>query len=96
MRGRASQARRTRAKHAPIAHEWPPIGQHTHKIRKHPPHPTLWQVGGRRRQLGHDQKVDHPSEWRALGGRLFGEALVERDAGGILQAGPPPEFEPSL
>ena len=41
MRGRGAPARRTRAKHAPIAHVWPPIGQHTHKIRKHPPHPTL-------------------------------------------------------
>ena len=27
MRGRGAPARRTRAKHAPIAHVWPPIGQ---------------------------------------------------------------------
>ena len=93
MRGRGAPARRTRAKHAPIAHVWPPIGQHTHKIRKHPPHPTLWQVGGRRRSSSHDQKLVMASSRRALGGRIFADVLGRCGAEASLNGGAPLRFK---
>ena len=47
-RGRGSQARRERAKHAPLAHAWAPYSMDTQKIHLHPPPPPLWQDGDRR------------------------------------------------
>jgi hypothetical protein len=46
--GSQGQARRERAKHAPLAHAWAPYSMDTQKIHLHPPPPPLWQDGDRR------------------------------------------------
>ena len=79
MRGRSYQARRTRAKHAPIAHVWPPIGQHTHKTSIRPPHPLF----GRSAVDAEAQVMTRSWSWRRVGARSAAGSSPTSSAGAV-------------